>query len=529
MRVRIIMCLLVLFATIKSHADIWQGESDTSWYNTDQQEFKILNSAQFKGLADLVNNAGVTFEDCDVYLMSDIDLNNMQWQPIGYGNTNFGGSDFKGRFFGNQHNIKGMLINCRELPYTSGTGIGLFGNCSGDLSGLNLSGVVNVDNDSYYSSSLFYIGGLCGDSNGIIQECSCEIYMNVKATNSFMSIGLVAGKSKIIQKVKVNGSINTSETIQAGIGGLSHRAEIVDQCSVEADIDLKLASSSNMGAIGGIVGYTTDITNSIFNGNFRISGQTREYSIGGIAAAATKIRNVIFAPRIVSMNVIYDPSWMYGNFVGAICSPFLASNCDVENSYYTNNLNGHALNGYEVTQDYLCSGSVLDGFSSGIWAFKEGFLPSIKALMSVYLIQSIVNNGRVGIEVREGDSLTYVITPDNGWRVYRFYLNDQDYTWALSQNRYRFDNIDRSYQIKVIFEKEDNAVHGVGIDASNRIKLKNNSVTVYDLMKGQLITVVSPDGIVESRMIAESNTVSFDVSNGIHIIHIGGRSYKIIN
>ena len=529
MRERIIMCLLVLFAAISLHADTWYGESDTGWYNADLREFQIMNAAQFKGLADLVNNENVTFEECEVYLMSDIDLNGIQWHPIGYGNTNFGGSEFKGKFIGNNHSINGMLINCIELPYATGTGIGLFGNSSGELSGLNLSGTMYVNNDYYYSSSVYNIGGICGDSKGNVHNCACDINMNLEATNSFMSIGLVAGKAKSIRNVRVSGQLSTSKSIQAGVGGLCHRADEIDQCSVEADINLWLTSSTNNSTIGGITGSATNITNSIFKGIFTIYGQSRDCSIGGISASSNIIKNSIFAPQGVNMNVIFNPSFMYDNSVGPICTP-KANDCVVENCYYTDNLKTSPKKGYEISIDYLCSGMTLDGYNSDIWLFKEGYLPSLRSLMATYTIQTVVNNGYLGIEVQEGDSLNYIITPDYGWHLYRFYLNDQDYTENLIQNRYRFENIDRNYVIKVIFEKkDDNAVREVSVNKINNIRVTNNTVVIDGITEGQMITLTSQDGIVEARIIADNPVMTFEVTNGVHIINIGTQSFKIIN
>lgn len=175
MKFKFFVCLFLLAFSIQSWADVWKGDSDKSWYNSSDKEFVITTSAQFKGLADLVNEDGVTFENCVIRLNGNVDLNNIQWMPIGYGNPNFGGTEFHGHFIGNDHFVKNLYIDCSQLPYSNYTGVGLFGNLYGEISGINLSGTILVNNEGYRNNNSIYVGGLCGNGTGTIQSCTVNI------------------------------------------------------------------------------------------------------------------------------------------------------------------------------------------------------------------------------------------------------------------------------------------------------------------------------------------------------------------
>ncbi|MFV0393424.1 MAG: LPXTG cell wall anchor domain-containing protein [Coprobacillaceae bacterium] len=67
-----------------SNMDIWDGSEDKSWYDTTnpKSKYQLTTAEELAGLARLVHDDvdfnGVTFE-----LMNDIDLNNIDWMPIG--------------------------------------------------------------------------------------------------------------------------------------------------------------------------------------------------------------------------------------------------------------------------------------------------------------------------------------------------------------------------------------------------------------------------------------------------------------
>ena len=130
-----------VISAVKSVADVWDGSSDTSWYNENDTEFTLTTAEQFAGFRDLVD-AGNTFEGKIVKLGADIDLDKKPFDPIGFGYYDNDDSDgktnyrvFMGTFDGGNHTIYNLYENCWELDpdktnygtYTYSTaGAGLF-------------------------------------------------------------------------------------------------------------------------------------------------------------------------------------------------------------------------------------------------------------------------------------------------------------------------------------------------------------------------------------------------------------------
>ena len=86
-------------------ASVWDGSSDTSWYDYSSNVFTLDTAAKLKGFADL-SNSGMDFSSYEIRLGADIDLNNRPWSPI----ENFGGvfdgmsHSISNGFFASNHN-----------------------------------------------------------------------------------------------------------------------------------------------------------------------------------------------------------------------------------------------------------------------------------------------------------------------------------------------------------------------------------------------------------------------------------------
>ena len=99
---------------------MWFGGVDTSWYNTTETEFVIGNAEQFAGFAQIVNSCVDSFAGKTVKLASNINLNNINWTPIGWVDAeDFVG--FQGTFDGQGYTVSNLSINSNSW------GDGLFG------------------------------------------------------------------------------------------------------------------------------------------------------------------------------------------------------------------------------------------------------------------------------------------------------------------------------------------------------------------------------------------------------------------
>ncbi|MBO5355402.1 MAG: right-handed parallel beta-helix repeat-containing protein [Clostridia bacterium] len=121
----------------------WVGEADTTWYDASKDEFTLSTGAQLAGLAEIVN-AGDSFEKKTVKLDADIDLNNVNWTPIGTK-----AAPFKGTFLGQGHTVYNLKsVGEKRVGLIGATWVGAH------IEGVN---VVNA-----YVSGNDYVGVIVG-------------------------------------------------------------------------------------------------------------------------------------------------------------------------------------------------------------------------------------------------------------------------------------------------------------------------------------------------------------------------------
>lgn len=177
------------------------AEPNIEWYTKDKaaKKFTISNETELLGLAQLVNGeaketaedgttkdiGAINFSDCEIVLANDIDLSavchpadesgaaEVNWTPIG----NDASHAFAGTFDGNGHTIEGLYIN--ETGKWSNNAIlykGLFGNSSGVIKNVAVTGNIVVDNEELGRTNtraltIKGVGGIVGTHNETVLNC----------------------------------------------------------------------------------------------------------------------------------------------------------------------------------------------------------------------------------------------------------------------------------------------------------------------------------------------------------------------
>ena len=110
MKKTVLLCLsAVLFLMLLSgcsteHTDVWDGSVATDFASgtgTEADPYQIATAAQLAYLAQQVN-AGNQYEGQYFKVTNDLDLNDLEWTPIGNGTY-----DFSGFFDGGEHSKSG--------------------------------------------------------------------------------------------------------------------------------------------------------------------------------------------------------------------------------------------------------------------------------------------------------------------------------------------------------------------------------------------------------------------------------------
>ena len=298
MRKKLLTMLAVLLCSLlTTYGQALSGTGD----GTEESPYKIFNENQLSQMANYLNQEGVVFR-----LMNDLDItdwiaeNNPRqgWLPIGVEST-----PFKGKFYGDNHTIRGVMIN-----RTSTNNVGFFGYVSGatitnlTIEGTTVAGAQNV-------------GGLAGYITGsTITNCHV-VLTEVAGANTF--VGGIAGYSNNTNFQTFSVSASVTGTI-GRVGGVVGKAE---NGGVFSDGSFSGEVLGNDNHTGGLIGYGIGLTltNIIVKGT--VSGQ--DYTGGIVACNENGILN----------NCRYEGTLTGSQYVGGIVGALVKTTSSFTSSF----------------------------------------------------------------------------------------------------------------------------------------------------------------------------------------------------
>ena len=252
-------CVTVAMASFSEVAlqsmgeNLWNGESDTSWYNDTDTEFEIYNADQLAGLGELVDG-GNTFAGKTVTMIKDIDLkgtymttdedgeeveNRRSFNPIGYGYDIV----FSGTFDGNGNTISNLYQHGWDMGLSYSTaGGGLFASAvDANFKNLTLDNAYVVMECIDMGALVGYAYGTCHFENIVVSDSVIANY------NRYTGgvIGEVNGNHTLIN-VDVDAGTTISAlwgTFDPSIGGLiggkwGDATVYMEKCDVACTLDV---------------------------------------------------------------------------------------------------------------------------------------------------------------------------------------------------------------------------------------------------------------------------------------------------
>ena len=195
----------------------WDGKRDISWYvgHEEGTSYSITTPQQLAGLALLVNGGGqddygksyegaVDFSGKTITITADgLDLNNVNWVPIGKDDVH----PFKGSFDGGFKSITSLSINSENEI------VGLFGVIdSANLQNVELSdGTVTTTHE----------GGIAGGMVGFATDSKIEKCHNDDAVSSQISAGgIIGGGQAEVTECCNTGKIEAKAELYSMAGGI---------------------------------------------------------------------------------------------------------------------------------------------------------------------------------------------------------------------------------------------------------------------------------------------------------------------
>ena len=116
---------------------------------------------------------------------------------------------------------------------------------------------------------------------------------------------------------------------------------------------------------------------------------------------------------------------------------------------------------------------------------------------------------------------------DDNWKLKAFYIDGNDYTEDVSNDRYTFSSVISNHVISAIFEKDASGIRMVERATSPQIKIAGRgAIEVENITSGTGIKVYDMDGKLVLSESVSSNT-KLNLNTGMYIIKIGEQTFKV--
>lgn len=539
---KIFTLLTAILLTINVFAlDVWDGSS-SPWTNgsgTSSDPYLIETAANLAYLAEKVNE-GYQAQGMEVFahtyfqMTDDLDLNNINWTPIGnvdYIGGTLSGYYFAGYFDGWYHNIDHLKIQ------TSDNLTGLFAGLGGTQApppggGGGMIMHLSVTNGNIISTG-FGAGGIVGAIGGDSQVYQCSFSGTIQISNSdeFCGAGGIVGavaENGGVSECSFHGSINATNNSfmgAAGAGGIAGMA--INQASISGCYNTgTITSNALMFAVSaGILGATMDNANVSIYDSYNVgtlSGNTK----GGIFGMISPI------------------------------NPFKGeAEINVSNSYYLNTCGGTTNYGTSMTSSqmqteqfknqidmsamkYVMDNGTNNGYPihslKGVKLYDASEITAHSAKLSADIHSGNITFSRVCFEISDMD-MTFFKTVDVGTDGYvetivEDLADDTSYQYCMSvyhdgsiflvSNTFyfttEFDGVDELQNTNISIYPNPTSDF-INIDCKDVPWRVSIPINIYSL-DGKLVKTVENANVVDVR----------DLDEGLYLINIGGTIKKFV-
>lgn len=523
---KIFTLLTAILLTINAFAlDVWDGSS-SPWTNgsgTSSDPYLIETAANLAYLAEKVNE-GYQAQGMEVFahtyfqMTDDLDLNNINWTPIGNVNMSMEGYYFAGIFDGWYHTIDHLNIT------TNADVAGLFCGIGGNA----VLSHIFVTNGVITSTGTG-VGGIVGGTSGkaVVSQCAFSGNISVSNNGQFCGVGGIVAAAigySIIEQCSFSGSITASNNSFTGAAGAAGIVGIaMENTTISACYNMGTITGNSMllSVAAGIVGATLQENDVIVYRCYNV-GTLNGNTKGGIFGMISPINP--FKDE-VSINVI---DCYYLNSCGGTTNygtSMTASQMQSED--FVNQLNEE-----EVLTFVMDNGSnngypILALYAIKIYEATDVTTHSVK--LSADIHAGNITFSRVCFEISNMD-MTFFKTVDVDTDGYVETIVDD----LADDTAYQFcmmTYVDGSvFQVSALLcfttefdgitEINSPTVHIYPNPTSDFIHIENiepQSVSIYSL-DGKLVKTVEGTNVVDVR----------DLDEGLYLINIGGTIKKFV-
>ena len=399
-RLSLLIAAIAFAVCSSAQLSIWDGTDDvwTKGAGTESSPYLIESAQQLAFIASMVNGGVTTYENTYFKLMTNIDLNNLTWVPIGSSATKC----FKGHIDGNNHNIHNVKNS-------------LFGYCtSGEVSRFYVESnqfITNANNCSFYHC--FYNGQQAMFNNTtecIIYDCHAYVINGTRAALVNKATNCQIIKCQTAGNIKTIINSNYSHDVYKDMSDVTTRGEF---SSIMCTGGLVCVSKNNT--------YMQCQSNCLTTTISNIQSQNMNYMYTNISAGliATSMGDAIhscsniasssayfpvLSPYKSGGNTYYSNGWEYKE--SGIIGLNTLGRSEIKNSYTTNDelfVNGGCITATTTTTTYRSLSPTISNSYTSLdkteQAMKSASFPIVLNTDSTVFIQDITPNVNDGYPI----------------------------------------------------------------------------------------------------------------------------------
>ena len=523
---KFVITIIAILLTINAFAlDIWDGTA-SPWTNgtgTSSNPYLIETAENLAYLAQQVNS-GYQAQGISVYkgkyflLTDDLDLNNINWTPIGTANLDMNGYIFSGIFDGGYHTISNLSIT------SSQDGASLF-------MGLNENGIIRklAITDATITSTGQGAAGIVSGITDYALVYRCSFSGNITVTGSTTYCG------------------------GGGIVAIAVANSSISQCSFAGTFNASNSGFLGNAGIGGIVGYAQEnvkIEYCYNVGNLTVTANMMSVAAGIIGATTTNNNvNVSNCYNVGTLN-----AGTKGGIFGMISpiSPVKGeTSLTITNCYYLDTCGGTTNYGTSMTSDQMKTEEFKDQIDQTLHYYvmdngtNNGYPIHGLSEIKLYAADEITaHTARLSGNIRQGNDdieiaiLKYAVTNTTDW--IEINVSTEGFVEA---NLVDLDpNTDYVYNLTIQFadgitksceQKYFTTLDNAGISETNKpeIQIYPNPTSDFIYIKNiepQLVIIYSLDGKI-IKTVENANVIDVrDLNKGMYLINIDGAITKLI-
>ena len=531
---RLFTTIIAVLLTINALAlDVWDGTA-SPWMQgsgTSDDPYLIETAENLAYLAEKVNEGyqaqGMAVFKYTYFLMTDdLDLNNINWTPIGNVNMNMQGYYFAGVFDGWYHNIDHLKIQ------SSADVCGLFAGLGGEQGPppggktgviMHLS-VTNGNIISTGTGAAGIVGGMAGEA--FVYQCSFSGVISVSNNDSYCGAGGIAAamaENSGITECSFHGSITANNnggfTGAAGAGGIVGIA--MDQASISRCYNTATITGSAfmLSVAAGIIGATLQENNVSVQDCYNV-GTVNAGTKGGIFGMVSPINPTKEETSINVSNCYYlntcGGTTNYGisktsaemkteqfkNQIDMSSHKFVMDN-GINNGYPIHALSGFML--YEAKDVTAHSATLSANLHPGNASFSRAYFFYDNEAGTDYHEVEIGLEGYVEVTIENLEDNTYYM-----FSMSIEYSDGGFLGFAPNWFTTQYDGIN---------EISNNGIQIYPNPASDYLFIENiepQQVTIYSL-DGKLLKIIHNTNIIDIR----------DLKQGLYLINIDGVVLKL--